>query len=478
MSGDIDVLIIGGGISGLSVAGWLAREGVSAEVWEWETNPGGKIRSSQTGGYLTESAASMVMNFRPEVNRLLNFSGLLNAKTLRSSVAENGRYVVHNRRLALLSMRLGELIFSPLWSLRGKLRLLAEPFIPKGGSEEESVSRFISRRLGKEFLENAMEPFVAGVLASDPDLANASQVLPRLAVLERRYGSLTLGVFLHKILRRRTAVVSEVFSFANGMADLTETLAKTPGLHFHGGLSVSELAPATTSRGWRVTATSSRGERTVHARQVVLSTPADTAANLLAPLDSELSTLLHGIQYAPLSVVHLGFDKSAVRHPLDGAGFLVPRREHLALSGNLWMSTLFPGRAPQGKVLLSSYLGGARLAHAAAWDDERSAAKVMSDLKPLLGIRSSPEMVRIDRHERALPLYHGAYHGRLREIEKHLQQLPGLHLAANYRGGVSVRDRICCAHALTARILQERKAATVQPVSRNSAMAQALPESL
>ena len=203
-----------------------------------------------------------------------------------------------------------------------------------------------------------------------------------------------------------------------------------------------------------MSATRAGRECTLHARQLVLSVPAHAAASLLTPLDHELGGLLAGIEYAPLSVVHLGLDRAAIRHPLDGTGFLVPRsqRESRVLSGNLWMSTLFPKRAPDAKVLLTSYLGGARRPEAADWDDERSVSNVLSVLEPLLGLRGALEMIRVDRHRRGLPLYHGAYRSRMRAIDERVARLPGLCLAANYRDGVSVRDRIVCGHAIARRV--------------------------
>lgn len=344
------------------------------------------------------------------------------------------------------------MVSSPLWSLRGKLRLLAEPFIPAGGHEEETVSQFIIRRLGREVLERAMEPYVGGVLASDPDLANAYAVLPRLTALERRYGSLALGVLAHRILQWRTGCPTESFSFYGGMSTLVETLAKTRGVRLRLGRSVEALTPNGTG-GWYAIGNCAQREHTLRARQVVLSVPADVAACLVDPLDRELSELLRGIEYAPLSIVHLGFDRSAVRHPLDGTGFLTPRHASLGLNGNLWMSTLFRDRAPLGKVLLTAYVGGARSPQAVDWDDDRSVGVVLQELKPLLGIDAAPEMVRIDRHIQALPLYHGAHHGRMTEVVRRLQGLPGLHLEANYHGGVSVRDRIVCGNNAAKRIL-------------------------
>lgn len=448
---DADVLVVGGGISGLSAAWWLARHGLSVEIWEREAKPGGRIRSDTANGYVTERAAALVMNFLPQVNQLVAESGLDTAKTPRRAALK--RYLIDDGRLAPVPMKLGALLASPLWSLPGKLRLVVEPFIPKGGHAEETVSEFIARRLGREMLEKAMEPYVAGPLASDPDQVNAYTVLPRLTALERRYGSLAVGMLAHRILRRPSSCASEAFSFEGGMSTLVKALTNTPGIRFRPGHNVTELTRR--RQGWQVTGRSQQGERTLQIDQVVLSIPADAAATVLDPLDNELSTLIRGIPYAPLSVVHLGFDKSVIQHPLDGTGFLTPRRERLAINGNLWMSSLFAGRAPPGKTLLTSYLGGARLPSVADWDDGRCLSAAVSDLRSLLGINGDPEMVRIDRHPQGLPQYAGAYCGRMQAIDARLQRLPGLHVEANYRGGVSVRDRITQGHTVAGRIAAE-----------------------
>ena len=447
---DVDVLVVGGGISGLASAWWLARQGLSVAVWERATRPGGKIRSHCQDGYITERAAALIMNFQPEVNQLLAETGLDASKVLRGPCAN--RYLVRDGRLAPLPMTLGAMLSSPMWSRRARLRMALEPFIPKGRREHETVAEFIRRRLGPDMLDQAMEPYVAGPLASSAELAEARSVMPRLTALEQRYGSLALGVLVHKLLHRRSACAAEVFGFASGTAALVESLVAAPDVALRSGCEVTALEPR--DGAWRVSATRAGGECTVRARQLIMSVPAHGAAPLLAPLAPELGRLLAGIEYAPLSVVHLGMDRAVVDHPLDGTGFLVARSqpESQVLSGNLWMSSLFPSCAPDSKALLSSYLGGARTPEAADWDDERSVSRVLSVLEPLLGLRGAPEMVRIDRHRRALPLYHGAYQGRMQAIDEQLARLPGLSLAANYRGGVSIRDRIVCGHGIAERV--------------------------
>ncbi len=447
---DLDVLVVGGGISGLATATSLAQEGLSVAVWERTQRSGGKIQSDSCAGYLTEQAASIVMNFRPEVGQFIHRSGLDSLKTPRVATRNEQRYVMHQGRLQTIPKTLTGMIRSPLWSLRGKMRLLAEPLVPRTPQSCESVAAFVRRRLGAELLDKAMEPFIAGTLASDPEQADVRSVLPRMLALEQRYGSIALGVVVNKLLRRGTAMSQNIFSFTGGMSGMIQRLAGQSGLAFKSSHEVIMIEPA--SDGWRVFAQTPEGERNVRTRHLVLSTPAQDAANLLREQDGDLADLLSGIVYAPLNVVHLGFNRDAIGHPLNGLGFLVPGTERMRITGCQWMSSIFPQRAPVGHALLTCYLGGCRLPEACDWSDEACIDAVLNDLENPLSTRSSPEMARVIRHRRALPLYHGNYHARCQQIESRVRALPGLHLQGNYLGGVSVRDRIAQALLLARQI--------------------------
>ncbi len=459
---DTEALVIGGGISGLAVAQRLARDGLNVEVWERESRPGGKIQSATRDGYLTEKSAAMLLNFRPDVTRFVADAGLENAKQARADV--NHRHVISNGQLKELPMKMGSLVFSDVWSTRGKLRMMLEPFVPKGGQQDETVSQFITRRLGPEVLDKAMGPYVAGLLASDPDHASARSVLPRLVALEQRYGSIAVGAFVHRVLRRKTATATEAFSFRGGMETLARTLVSAEGVRFCGDHAVTGLSR--TRDGWQVVARTAMGEHVVRAAQVVLSTPAYTAGALLREQSAELAGLLNGIEYASMNVVHTGFDRRVIEHPLDGNGFLVQGLNGTPLIGSMWMSSLFDDRVPPGKALLSNYLGGARHPDAVTWNDERLVIAAITALKPLLGIRAEPEMIHVDRHGRALPLYHGNYCGRMQRLQQLLARLPGLHIVANYRGGVAVRDRLACAMQTATQIVEaaRRPASTGHPL--------------
>lgn len=432
------VLVIGAGISGLATAWWLGQQGIDTEVWEAEPQPGGKIRTTSEQGFVTERAAGMLVNFRPEVDQLVARSRLEGRRCMRAPAPY--RYAVHHGRLARIPMTLPGMVRSPVWSPSAKLRMFSEFLVRRGGYEGESVSRFITRRLGPEILDTAIDPFVSGTLASDPELAEARSVLPALTTLERRYGSLTLGMLINSLLKRRTANKADSFSFQTGMSELIRQLAAGGSMALRCGIRVSEIQREGSQ--WLVSGHTGASRRCLRVEQLVISTPAYVTGSLLAPLHEELASLLNGIKYNPVGVVHLGFPEKAIAHPLDGTGFLVSRNNDLAINGNLWMSRLFPGRAPQGHALLTSYLGGARHPEQLQQSDQQLLQTTLEGLSPLLGIKGDPVYLKIDRHPRALPLYYGQYHGRMERIGVYLKMLPGLHLNANYLGGVSVRERI------------------------------------
>ena len=453
-----DVIVIGGGISGLATAWYLAKSGLSVQVWEKSHHCGGKIKTDNINGFQTEQAASMVMNFKPEVDNFFNETGLQSLKSQRLLNSESQRYLIQQGKLQALPMTIHKLFLSSLWSHSGKLKLLMEPFISKGSNPNESVSEFITRRFGSEFLEKAMEPFISGTLASDPDKACARYVIPRLTALERKYGSITAGIIMHKILRKRTARNPESFSFQQGMQTITQQLADDPELGLQANYQVEKIIRHNTKNGqrhWEVQAQTPYGDIQCKAHHVVIASPAENAAQLIEPLNHQLGDLLSSIEYAPLSVVHLGFEKSAIKHPLNSAGFLVPRQEKMSINGNLWMSSLFADKAPQNHVLLSSYLGGARHPEMIHLSEQESVDEVLKNIKPLLGIHSSPVMAKVNKHYQALPLYHGNYHQKLTAIEEQLKTLSGIHLEANYKGGVSIRDRIVSAKNTAENIIQQ-----------------------
>ena len=450
MSKPLRILVVGGGISGLSAAVELAGRGHQITVWEADSIMGGKIRTHQDQGYTTESAASMIYNFLPQVDQFFQQVDLQNKRQFRSETARC-RYLVKGGTPVEVPFSPKEFLTSPFWPVSARLRMMAEPIIPRRMSvDEESVASFIRRRFGSEFLDQAMDPFLGGTLATDPEMASATATLPRLTALESQFGSVVVGALVKRFLAWKKAAPKAVpFSFVGGMSELIRTLARISGVTVRTGFRAVGLNPLVAG-GWEVEAHSNQGEGLSSWDRVVLAVPALEAAQLTYPLSQEAASGLREIRYAPITIVHTGLSRNALAHPLDGIGCMVPFRERMNLTGTLWVSSSFPGRAPTGQVLFSNYVGGIRNQESGQWSDQKMSDRVLADLKRLFQVSASPDWIRIDRHHRGLPVYDLGHCQRIALIQAALKPFSGLTLVGNYLDGVSIRDRLMASMALGA----------------------------
>lgn len=436
------VLVVGGGISGLATAWFLHRRGRSVVVLEAGAEPGGSIRTERRDGFLVEGGPNSTLYRDGALAELVR--GLdLERELIEANAAAKRRYIAKGGRpeplpdgpLALLSTG----VFTPA----GKLRLLLEPFHGRAAAEE-SIAQFVQRRLGHEFLDWAIDPFVSGVYAGDPARLSVRAATPKIYALEAEYGSLFLGAAA-RMLRGRPSgpqPTGRLISFRTGMQTLPRAVARALGGRFRAGRAVEAIERTPTGWAVRTPAGTDEGER------LVLAVPAYRAAELLAPIDRALGEALEGIRYPPVASVALGFERAQVAHPLDGFGMLVPGRLGRETLGVLFSSTLFPERAPPGRVLLTAFVGGARHETAGTLPEAALVERVLADLGPLLGIRDAPVFRHLTCWPRAIPQYELGHLGRLARIDRALDRLPGLHLRANWRDGISLVDCVANARAL------------------------------
>jgi oxygen-dependent protoporphyrinogen oxidase len=443
-----DVLVVGAGVSGLAIAFDLQRRGHSVRVLEAAARTGGVIASRRRNGVLYESGPNSTLDTTPLIGELLDAAGIAGER-LNASPAAARRYVVRGGRLLALPTSPGAFLATPLFSFGAKLALLREPFIAPGPPDrEESVAAFVRRRLGAEFLDYAIEPFVAGVYAGDPERLSLPAAFPRLHALEQRYRSLVRGQILGARERARDREkaknAASSFSFRNGMQTLTDALARAlPGLET--GVRVVSLARAD-DRTFTVQGERGGERREARARAVVLAVPADAAAGLVRPLAPAATQALDAIPYAPVAVVASAYRRGDVRHPLDGFGFLCPRKEGRSVLGALFSSSMFDGRAPGDTVLLTTFVGGSRNPELARSGADLIAQAVERELAALLGA-GSPQWHEVIQWPRAIPQYTLGHPGRTAALDRVEAAVPGLFLRANYRGGVSVGDCIKSARA-------------------------------
>lgn len=454
-SPDVDVLVVGAGLSGLTVAFRLVRQGRQVELLEAAARPGGVIGSRRRDGVLIEEGPNSALDTSPLIGELLRDAGIEAERLDASSIADR-RYILRGGALTAMPTSPPAFLRTPLFSWSTKLGLLREPFIARSAPDsEESVAAFVRRRLGQEFLDYAIEPFVAGIYAGDPELLSVRAAFPRLFALEQTYGGLIRGLILGARERKRNAEkaknTAKSFSFRTGMQALTDALARGIGPErIRCGVSVGTVRKE--ADGSFTVAAEDSGQRFVRtARAVVLAVPAYEAARLAAPIAPIAATALNDIAYPPVASVVSAFRRDDVEHPLDGFGFLAPKIERPLVLGTLFSSSMFSGRAPEGIVALTSFVGGRRNPELAEVDPPQIAATVRTSLQVYLGA-NSPLWNEVTRWPRAIPQYTHGHLDRIAAVESAEQALPGLYFCANYRGGVSVGDCIKSAHGMAERI--------------------------
>ncbi|MCS6817347.1 MAG: protoporphyrinogen oxidase [Blastocatellia bacterium] len=449
------VAIIGAGISGLCVAFFLKRAGIQALVLEAEEDVGGTMRSRRIGGYLVELGPNSALETTPLFQELIADLGLVQERVYANEAAKN-RYIFRAGELHPLPMSPLAFLRSRLWSWRGKLRLLAEPFHGRA-AVEESVADFVRRRVGEEFLDYAVNPFVAGIYAGDPERLSVRFAFPRLHALEERYGGLILGLLRGARERRRrpesSKIAARMFSFREGMGTLPRAVAAALGEAVWcatRALSVSRIGA-----GFEIAFERDGRRDVLRAERVVLATPAYAAASLIESFAPEAARALRRIVYPPVSAVILGYPEVAIGRSLDGFGFLVPEKERRRILGTIWNSAIFPDRAPRGSVALTTFVGGMRQPELARRRDEELIELTSEELSEILRIRGAPEFAYVSRWERAIPQYELGYGEILATLERAEREHAGLYFCANYRGGIAVGDCLKSAHEMAQRILRD-----------------------
>lgn len=451
---DAELIVVGAGLSGLVAAYRAARSGLRVHVVEAGPRPGGVIGSGRRQGGLYERGPNSGLDTTPLINAMLSDLGIADQR-VDGSRESSRRYVVRNGQLVPLPMSPGAFIATPLFSGRAKLRLFAEPFVRRAPAElEESIAGFVRRRLGQEFLDYAIEPFVAGIYAGNPEQLSVPAAFPRLHALEQRYGSLIRGAILGARERRRSAEksknASSSFSFRDGMQTLTDALARAVG-DVACGVEVASVA-RTPDGGFEVRGQRGSERYRCTARAVVVATPAYGAAPLVEAVAPAAAAALRSIPYPPVTVLVSAYRREDVAHPLDGFGFLAPARERPRVLGTLFSSTMFEHRAPAGTVVLTSFVGGRRNPELAGADRADLEASVQSELERLIGVRAAPVWTEETRWTRAIPQYTMGHLSRLAAVEQAERDIPGLFFCANYRGGVSIGDCVKSGHATAERI--------------------------
>ena len=411
---------------------------------------GGAIWSERRDGFLIEGGADSFITNKPWGVDLCRELGLADEligtdpTRRRSFVVKAGRLVpVPDGFVMMAPSRLLPILTSPILSWKGKLRLLLERFVPrKLEASDESLAAFVKRRLGREALDNLVQPLIGGIYTADPNDLSLAATLPQFLDMEREHGSLIRAA-------RRTAKGAKSASGAryglfatlrDGMATLPARLAGALGeATIRTGSPVRRVIRTGSSGGWLVEPLDGPP---IPASGVIVATEAHASARILDALDPALASGLRSIPYASSIVVNVGYRRDAVAHPLDGFGAVVPLVEGRSILAVSFTSVKFPGRAPSDSVLFRVFVGGATQPHLLDLDDQAVGELVKRELRELLGASGEPALMEIARHPRAMPQYTIGHLDRVAAIRDRVSEHPGLELAGNAYSGVGIPDCI------------------------------------
>jgi oxygen-dependent protoporphyrinogen oxidase len=460
------LVVVGGGVAGLSAAHRaveLARERGSAldlTLMEARERLGGSIASERVDGFLVEAGPDSFLSEKPWALALCRRLGVED-RLVRTDDRFRKVFVWYGGRLhplpdgfqLLAPTALRPFATSSLFSLSGKLRMALDLVLPRGGGDDESLGAFVRRRLGAEALERVAQPLVAGIYTADPDDLSLTATMPRFLELERAHRSVILG--LRRALRRAPlpgtsgARWSLFVTFADGMEELVSTLAaRLPG----GSVALKQRVSGLERVGARWRVATAEGT-SVDAERVILATEAHATARLTRYLDPALATLLEDIPYASAATVSLGYRRADVPHPLDGFGFVVPRTEGKALLAGTFSSVKYPGRAPEGHVLIRGFLGGMLQGAMLAEDDDALVTRARDELRAALGVAATPVLTRLHRWPASMPQYRVGHLTRVETIDRIVSGLPGLSLAGSAYRGVGIADCVRSGEAAAERVL-------------------------
>ena len=451
----LPVAIIGGGTTGLTAAFRLREKNIPVVLYETAGRVGGAVHTECENGYMAEWGPNTILDTSPKIGALISDLGLEPHRRY-SDPGANKNFVVRGGKPVQLPTSPVAFMSSGLFSIPAKLRLMLEPIIrTPAASDDEALSEFVLRRLGREFLDYAINPFVSGIYAGDPAKLSVRYAFPKLHAVEAKYGSLILGQFLGARERRKRKETPKTeakkVSFDDGLQVLIDGLAARLGDGIRLRSRVTHLRKH--AGGWTVTVSSNGVEERREHSAVLLTAPAHQLGKIgLEGEEGASLAVLGEIEHPSVARIVLGFKREDVADPLEGFGFLVPEIEGLSILGTTYSSSIFANRAPVGHVTLTTFVGGCRNPELAGRDADELFDLTVKDLQRVLGVKGKPTYQHHVLFDRAIPQYNvgfGRFSDAMTDLEK---RMPGLFFAGTFRDGISLGNAIVAGQEIAGRI--------------------------
>lgn len=451
-----DIVIIGAGLTGLTMAYYLKKAGLKVVVLDKRDRVGGVIHTCIEDGFTYEAGPNTGVISSPELVQLFRD---LNLQFEVPGAASKQRWIWKKGKWHALPSSLMSAIKTPLFPLKDKINILGEPFRKKGNDPDETVDVMVRRRMGGSFLAYAVDPFISGIYAGDPSTLVTRYALPKLYNLEQQYGSFIKGAVKKSKLPKSELdkqVTKEVFSVRGGLSKLIEALIDNMEEQDF-ILPVFDVTIDYKVARYYTNFIKEGEEQSISSARVITTVDGVALPSLLPFLSSGLLNQLSGIRYAKVVQVVAGYKHW---HGIDIKAFggLVPSVEKKDVLGILFPSALFENRTPEGGALLSVFMGGMKRPDIIEKSDDEIAGMAVNAIKEMMQTDSNPDLIRVFRYERAIAQYEkssGLRFSAIREVERNY---PGLVLAGNIRDGIGMSDRVKQAKTVVDQILTEQKA--------------------
>jgi oxygen-dependent protoporphyrinogen oxidase len=444
MQKETEIVVIGAGLTGLTLAHCLEKSNSDFLVIERSDKTGGVIQTVRKDGFLFETGPNTGVLGNEQVMDL--FDDLRDYCRLEvAGDSVNKRYILKNGQWEAMPMSLIKGITTPLFTLGDKLRILGEPFRKPGTNPNETLDQLVVRRMGKSFLNYAIDPFILGVYAGDPSYLVPRFALPKLYNLEQKYGSFIGGTIKMAKEKKKSGIKTranrKIFSVEGGLENLTTALSKSAGIgKFLTGVENIEIHPEGT--GYRVAGIRNRIPVNIRAQKVVTTVGAHELSLMLPFLEKGDLMAVTNLLYARVTQASVGF-RTWKGMPLDGFGGLIPFSESRDILGVLFPSAFLSNRAPEGGAMLSVFLGGVRKNHLFDQDDTDIREIVAREMISLMGIKEfKPDVFQLSRYHHAIPQYGADCEARFEKLDQIQSMFPGLFIAGNLRNGIGMADRI------------------------------------
>ncbi len=449
------IVVIGAGISGLTAAYLLSQRGLDVRIIEKKSEVGGSIESVNENGFLFDRGPNSALETTPLISKLVK-ELKVEDELLYANKAANKRYILKNNQLHALPMSPPAFFKSKLFSGKAKLRLLAEPFIGKSNDGYyQSLADFVKRRLGQEFLDYAINPFVAGVYAGRPEELSVKSAFPKLYALEENYGGLIVGTIRSIRERKKRTEKSKqsakMLSFKSGMIALPKAIEKYFGDKII--LSSEVISIDKSDEGYIVSYKHNGIDEAIICNAVLSTVPAYVASELFSKFNKDFKVHSEAIYYPPVMVYFLAYNKKDIRQPLDGFGFLIPENEKKSFLGALWSSVIFPFRSDDNHATFTLFIGGSRNPDFIRENKNDVMLKVKKEFEEIMGIKGEPVYSAYRVWDKAIPQYNIGYIEHERFFDQFEKQNPGIFISGNFRGGISVGDCIKNSELVTEKIL-------------------------